>query len=60
MSIKRLFEKVEMKQEAVIVSDTRKVDLSIIFFKFAILTTNVTCTVDNNTIEYVKKRTVQQ
>ena len=32
MSVERLFEKVEMRQEPVTVSDSRKVDLSIISF----------------------------
>ena len=34
MSVKKLFEKVEMKQELITVSDTQKGDLSIMVFCF--------------------------
>ena len=50
----KLFDKVEMKQEPVTASDTRKIDMSIMGFRIAILRPKVqkTSTVNNAKNEY--------
>ena len=56
MSVRMLFEKVELKQQSVTVSDTREVDLSIMIFRFAILFKTYTVNNAENGQNYVCKK----